>query len=294
MKTEDDGAASRFQTSVAYRARGRAHAFTMWASRPGGSCTRDGVEVRSTALLLYSDRAVGSGAPARSRVARPGAVGSRAGRTCQPLGSIPRVRRVVVEREPGEMDPQGESGKPKAAPGVDPRHGHRCGHRRAGVTGASEPGTGPGGESSERGAPPPVLRQRPGDDQRVETGRPGPHGIRPRRDVVRASGGRGGAGEPSRASEHEPCDEPGLRAAALVVRPRAEDFRGSRREHGSRWIGLVVDRRPDDGAEHPLIYPGRSTIASVTFGDGGMRVSVSKVGGKSRRTEVLDASPPVH
>jgi hypothetical protein len=68
---------------------------------------------------------------------------------------------------------------------------------------------------------------------------------------VRAPGRRGGPGEPSAASEHEPRDEPGPRAVASGARRPAGDFPGSGRKHGSRWIGSVDGWRSMTGPSTP-------------------------------------------
>ena len=161
--------------------------------------------------------------PARTRVRSAGAVASRgegqraraagsgAGRTCQPIGSIQRMRGIAVEREGRGMIAQDDGGELEAPPRVDPRQAQRRCHRRPGVARAPESGTGTGGGSLEGGGPPWLLGRRPRGDQSIEIGGPGPRGVRPRRDVVRAAGPRGGRGEPADARDHEDRDEPSRR-----------------------------------------------------------------------------------
>jgi hypothetical protein len=193
-------------------------------------------------------RAVRGGGHAGPKGTRSGAARSGTGRAGEPIGPIAGMKGVVVERDGRRTSRRGQGGRPDATPGLDPGHGHRRGHRRGGVAGASESGAGSAGRSSEWGPRPPIPRPFTDGDQGIEAGRPGPHGIRPRRDdVVRAPGGRGGPRQPSSAREHEPGDQARLRAAASGARRHADDFRGSRREHGSRSVGSIVDRIPVTG-----------------------------------------------
>ena len=243
----------------------------MMARRPRGSLgARAGSFLRASPMGCRGCAFDPDEGPARrsglvkGRRALARAAGSGAGRTCQSIGSIQRMRGIAVEREGRGMIAQDEGGECEAPPGIDPKQAQRGRHRRPGVAGASESGTGPRRGSLEWGGPPWPLRQRPRGDQPIEIGDPGPRGVRFRRDVVRAAGLRGGRGKPADACGHEDRDEPTRRAAAPDMRLHADHFRGSHRAHSSHrtWVG----RRSafGDGPEYASLYPGTTPIASVT------------------------------
>ena len=126
------------------------------------------------------------------------------------------------------------------------------------------PEQGRAGDRSERGDPPRSLGQRPGGDQSIEAGRPGPRGVRPRRDVVRAAGAAaGGTSHPTQASTRPATSQPGgaARRGCGFMRTISVDRAGHIRLDRT-WVGCRSAF--GDGSEHSTLYPGTIPIASVT------------------------------